>query len=59
MIVLDPKKTGRTLFRCDCGRLFWSDSPPAVQREHVGHRYRAAGSGTWWELLKARLGMIR
>lgn len=50
----------KRLFRCDtCGELFWEDSPQEIQRRHLGHYYRLAVNGTWWEWLKLRLGLIR
>jgi hypothetical protein len=48
------------LLRCACGKLLWRDSPNDVKAQHVGHgELKAAIQGTWWEMLKLKLGLIK
>jgi len=49
----------RKLYRCDCGELFWSNSPQEVHRKHAGHRCRMAMGGSFFELIKIKLGLIK
>jgi hypothetical protein len=49
----------RRLFRCDCGGLFWEDSPQEIQKRHLGHHYRYAQDGNFWEWFKMKTGFIK
>jgi hypothetical protein len=59
--MLAHKADGRhMLLRCACGKLLWRDSPNDVKAQHVGHgELKAAIQGTWWEMLKLKLGLIK
>ena len=49
----------RILMRCECGSLFWEDAPQDVLKCHDGHRFSAAMSGSCWEFVKMKVGLIR
>jgi hypothetical protein len=49
----------RKLYRCQCGDLYWSDSPSEVRKKHVGHRHSMAMNATFWEFFKMKMGWIR
>lgn len=55
----EPKKNDdKLLLRCQCGALFWKGSEEL--EKHQGHgQIKAASEGTWWELIKIRLGWIK
>jgi len=59
----DPYKPGaKMLLRCDCGALYWAKPDGNVESRilvrHAGHRHRIATEGSWWEMLKLKLGWI-
>ena len=49
----------RRLYRCDCGDLFWNDSPQKIKNKHVGHRVKLCINGTMWEFFKLKMGWIK
>jgi len=49
----------RMLLRCQCGELYWEDSPNSVMEKHVGHRCSVAMGGSFFELAKMKLGLIK
>jgi len=49
----------RMLLRCQCGELWWEDSPQEIMERHDGHRSKPAMGGTWWEFLKVKMGLIK
>lgn len=55
----DPEIGGRTLMRCHCGDLLWDDSPHEIISLHRGHQLKVAINGTWWEMVKVRMGWVR
>lgn len=54
----DPKKSGRTLVQCACGRVMWLDAPQEVLRLHAGHRCTPAVTASIWVFVKMRLGWL-
>ena len=49
----------RLLLRCNCGTLYWEDSPQEVISSHDGHQCRPATNGTIIEFIKLKLGLIK
>jgi hypothetical protein len=47
------------LYRCDCGDLWWSNSPTEIRRSHVGHRHRMCLNGSPWEMFRLKMGWIK
>lgn len=54
----DPGTSGRMLFRCQCGRLMWSDAPQRIRALHEGHQMRLAQSASLWEFAQMKLGLL-
>ena len=49
----------RMIKRCQCGELWWEDSPQKILARHDGHKSTPAMGGSFWEFLKLKAGLIR
>lgn len=54
----DPKKSGRTLVRCACGRVMWLDASQEVRECHRGHQMRTCVEASLWVFVKMKLGWL-
>jgi len=53
------KSEDRMLLRCNCGALYWEDSPNDLREKHTGHHCTVAMGGSFFELVKLKLGLIK